>query len=252
MDCGSRTHTKRLLIKDTFNTAQAVIDKKSRPTIRKQKTPPSVFSGFLECGDCNAIMQRTTSTHKGKKYYHMICSTYKKLGKTACTNHLIPEDKIKEALIITLNKLTYAIVDVEKALKNNRRDEISKIRAKLKHDLNASMTERKRIAELKSGLYSDYKQEIISLEDYKDMKQQFETKQTGLDEKIDRLKKELYHLDNDEIYSTDAAKSFIKYSGISEVTRELLGDLVEKIVVDADKNIEIVFKFQDELKPYLS
>ena len=245
------TH-EAIIDKDIFNTAQSIIDKKSRPTVRKQKTPPSIFSGFLECGDCHAVMQRTTSTHKGKKYYHIICSTYKKLGKTACANHLVSEDKIKEALIITINKLTDAIVNVEKALKNNRRDEISKIRARLNHDFNVSMTERKRIAELKSGLYSDYKKEIISLEDYKDMKQQFETKQTGLDEKIDKLKKELYHLDHDKIYSTNAAKSFIKYSGVSEVTRELLGDLVEKIVVDADKNIEIVLKFQDELKPYLT
>ena len=245
------TH-EAIIDKGIFNTAQSIIEKKSRPTIRKQKTPPSVFSGFLECGDCHTTMQRTISTHKGKKYYHMICSTYKKLGKTACANHLVPEDKIKEILIITINKLTDVIINVEKALKDNRRDEVSKIRVKLKHDLNASMIERKRIAELKSGLYSDYKQEVISLDDYKDMKHQFETKQNDLDVKIDRLNKELYHFEHDEIYSTEAAKSFVKYSGVSEITRELLGDLVEKIVIDADKNLEIIFKFQDKLNPYLT
>lgn len=182
----------------------------------------------------------------------MICSTYKKLGKTACTNHLVSESNIKEVLLTTINKLIAVIVDVEKAIKENKRNEISKLRAKLKQELKFSMIERERIASIKAGLYSDYKQDVISLDDYKDMRQQFEVKQIALDKKIDKLNKELYQLDNGKSYSTEAANAFTKYSGISEITRELLGDLVEKIVIDADKNITIIFKFQDELKRYLN
>ncbi len=245
------TH-EAIVERDTFNTAQAIVKKKSRPTVRKQKTQPSILAGFMVCGDCHAVMQRTVSTHNGKKYYHMICSTYKKLGKTACTNHLVSESNIKEVLLTTINKLIAVIVDVEKAIKENKRNEISKLRAKLKQELKFSMIERERIASIKAGLYSDYKQDVISLDDYKDMRQQFEVKQIALDKKIDKLNKELYQLDNGKSYSTEAANAFTKYSGISEITRELLGDLVEKIVIDADKNITIIFKFQDELKRYLN
>jgi hypothetical protein len=245
------TH-EAIIDRDTFNTAQAIVEKKSRPTVRKQRTMPSVLAGFMDCGDCHAVMQRTVSTHNGKKYHHMICSTYKKLGKTGCTNHLISESKIKDVLLTTINKLIDVILDVEKAIKDKNRNEISKLRAKLKQELKSSMIERERIASIKAGLYSDYKQDVISLEDYKDMKQQFETKQNVLDKNIDKLNKDLFQLDNGNSYSTDAANAFTKYSGISEITRELLGDLVEKIVIDADKNIRIIFKFEDELKHYLN
>jgi DNA invertase Pin-like site-specific DNA recombinase len=245
------TH-EAIVDRDTFNTAQAIVEKKSRPTVRKQKTLPSILAGFLVCGDCHAVMQRTVSTHNGKKYYHMICSTYKKLGKTGCTNHLVSESKIKEVLLTTINKLIDVIVDVEKARKDNNRNEVSKLRAKLKQELKSSIIEREKIASIKAGLYSDYKQEVISLDDYKDMKQQFEVKQIALDKKINKLNKDLYQLDNGNSYSTQAANAFTKYSSISEITRELLGDLLEKIVIDADKNIKIIFKFQDELKLYLN
>lgn len=244
------TH-EAIIDKETFGIAQSIIRKKSRPTVRKQRTQPSVLSGFLICADCQSIMQRTTSTHKGKKYYHMICSTYKKLGKTACTNHLVSENKIKDALLETINKLINVIFDVEKALRDNKRNEISKIRTKLKQELNTSMNERKRIAEVKAGLYSDYKQGVISLDDYKDMRCQFESKQNMLDERITKLNNDLYQLDNNKSCSTEAANAFTKYKGVSDITRELLGDLVDRIIVDANKNVKVIFKFHDELKRYM-
>jgi len=243
------TH-EAIISKEIFKVAQSIVEKRSRPTVRKQQTPPSILAGYLVCGDCHSIMQRTTSTHKGKKYRHMICSTYKKLGKTACTNHLVSENNIREALLETINKLIDAIIDVEQAIKDNNRYEIAKIRAKLKNELRSLNAERKRIMTFKSGLYTDYKQEVISLDDYKDMRQQFETQQTVLDTKIDRLNNDLRKLDGDA-FSTEAVGAFVKYKGISRITREILGDLVDRIIVNKDKSIKIIFKFQDEQKRYM-
>lgn len=239
-----------IIDKDTYDIAQNIMAKKSRPTVRKQKTPPSLLAGFLVCGDCSSIMQRTMSTHKGRKYYHMICGTYKKLGKASCSNHLVSEDKIKEVLLTTINKLIEVMADTEKAFKENRLKEVSRLKTKFRQEINKLSIERNRIASLKAELYGDYKEEIISLEDYKDMRQRFERKQENLDLKISKLNDDIYHLENNNMYSTEAAQTFIKYSGIKEITRELIGDLIESIIVDSDKNIKIIFKFQDEISKY--
>ena len=37
-------------------------------------------------------------------------------------------------------------------------------------------------------------------------------------------------------------EKFIKYGTLSEVTREIVTELIEKIVVNGDKSIDIVFK----------
>ena len=37
---------------------------------------------------------------------------------------------------------------------------------------------------------------------------------------------------------------FIKYGTLSEVTREIVTELIEKIVVNGDKSIDIVFKYR--------
>ena len=50
------------------------------------------------------------------------------------------------------------------------------------------------------------------------------------------------------LYNTDVTNTFKKYEDVTEITRELLGDLVEKIIIDKDKNVRIVFKFKDEIK----
>lgn len=241
-----------IIDKETFQIAQSISAKKSRPISNgKLSVQPSVLAGFLVCGDCDSIMQRTISTHKGVKYYHFVCGTYKKLGKDACSNHLVSEEKVKEILLMTINALIDAIVDIEKKIRDNRQSEISKMKMKLKHELYAAQTERRKAASLKSELYIDYKQEVISLEDYKDMKQRFDEQQDTLDVQIEKLGNDIHDLEHNNVYQLDAARSLMKYSEVSEITRELLGDLIERIVIDKNKNIKIIFKFQDELKRHM-
>jgi hypothetical protein len=153
-------------------------------------------------------------------------------------------------LLTTINKLIEVMADTEKAFKENRLKEVSRLKTKFRQEINKLSIERNRIASLKAELYGDYKEEIISLEDYKDMRQRFERKQENLDLKISKLNDDIYHLENNNMYSTEAAQTFIKYSGIKEITRELIGDLIESIIVDSDKNIKIIFKFQDEISKY--
>ncbi|NLT10055.1 MAG: hypothetical protein GXY08_11200, partial [Ruminococcus sp.] len=142
------------------------------------------------------------------------------------------EDKVKEILLTTINTLIDAIVDIEKKIRDNRQGEISKIKTKLKHDLSVAQSERKKAASLKSELYIDYKQEVISLDDYKDMRQRFDEQQNTLDVQIEKFENEIYDLEHNNEFQLDATRSLMKYTRVSEITRELLGDLIERIVVD--------------------
>lgn len=43
---------------------------------------------------------------------------------------------------------------------------------------------------------------------------------------------------------------FGKYQEFTILTRGIVADLADKILIDSDKAIKIVFKFQDEVKKY--
>ena len=84
-------------------------------------------------------------------------------------------------------------------IKDNRRDEISKMRARLKHELSIASAERDKISKIKSELYGDYKQDIISFVDYKDVKERFESKYLTLNDKVHKLTEDIRQLDSSTI-----------------------------------------------------
>jgi hypothetical protein len=71
-------------------------------------------------------------------------------------------------------------------------------------------------------------------------------------EQILSLKQELEKLGSSDVYTTEFMQRFGKYTGISELTRDIVASLVERILIGADKSIRIEFKFQDEMKRYLN
>lgn len=250
-DVVPNTH-EPIVSKTDYEMAQILIKKKSRPMKRKHKTKPSILAGFLFCADCGKKMQRRITTIKGKSYYNFSCSTYKKLGKDSCSSHLIKEDTILDVLLTTINTIIQSMIDVEKAILNSKKKEIGKMVAKSRHQIDTIRAEIEKIEKIKAGLYSDYKMDVISLDDYKEMKKRFEDKLVLLNQKTSDINDQIETISCDTGLNSDAVRLFKQYNGIEKLNRETVGALVNKIIIDHDRNIEIEFKFQDEIKSYCS
>lgn len=207
-----------------------------------------LFQGFIRCGDCRRGMNVNTRKAGRKRvavgYY---CSTYRS-DTTKCSKHYVNE---KELAKVVLKTIKHQI-----KLMANCSDKIFKINKIANPDVNFEILNNKRAEiedeienkmKLKLGLYSDWKDKIISQE-------QFQSYSENYDNEIKELRVRLDLINND----IDDLKELIvinKYDWLyrkfdlkemKELNRDILFDMVDLIYIYEDSKIEIHFKYEDE------
>ena len=202
---------------------------------RKANGNPSVFSGYMTCGKCGRPM--SVSRYLGKdKYRAFYCnSSYKKAIE--CDNRRIKQSTIESAVLHTLNQFLKCFVDIQKAAKS--------VNDKLKK----SESERNIVAEIenkereKRALYSKYKNQELSEEEYRMARQRFESV-------IQKLQQELANSLDEEQTSFEDSDCYNLFQGrrcFKKVTREMVEKFIKRIKVFAPDRIEIEFTFADQL-----
>jgi len=255
-DIVKNTH-EPIVPREQFDTAQSLLMRKAKPTKSNTDTIPSIYSGFLTCSDCGKKMVRNTAYYTdrtaGKTAYNRyVCSTYKKLGSKACASHLIREDVLNDILFDVLDTMIKSIVNVSEAMKKAENTKLNKQIALLENDKYKAREEIKKITKLLEGLYTDYKEEIIYLSEYKDMKISFERRRDNLTSKADMISQQISHLESDGNMQSEDIEKYLSYEGIVQIDRKILIDLVDEIIVDKERNLTINLNAQDELKKYCS
>lgn len=249
------TH-EAIIDEDTFDQVQVLLSKQTRPktdTAKINTTKPSVLAGFVVCADCLTQMQRSKTTKDGRAHYYFRCKTNKQLGHSSCTSHLIAEDVIVEVLLASISSMIDSFVDVEAALHRSANNEVALMRKRLQRQLDAATVERERIANTKAHVFHAY---INKLDDtltddaYVNLRESFDRMDKENRERILSLKQELEKLNNGDEYMTDFMRWFGQYQGITELTREIVASLVERILIYEDKGIRIEYKFADEIQKY--
>jgi DNA invertase Pin-like site-specific DNA recombinase len=245
-----KDHHPAIITQELFEQVQKL--KQSRiKTHFRSTSAPNLFTGFLFCKDCgHRLTPITRKMSNGKRVYY-ICSTYNSKGKQYCQkSHLIKETDLIEQTIGTLilhqDILKETIVFCEQSIPKNKtlsvQTQINKQICGLKKQLSALLLQKTK--DLSSNL--DY-QEILS-ESYKQMEEE-------LLEKIHILKKDL-----NETYTTQnnfkqAAYPLELLNQVIEnqvLTREMIELCIEKIIISASGDTEILLKSKEALHNALS
>lgn len=112
------------------------------------------------------------------------------------------------------------------------------------------MAERAHTQEIKDRLYGDYAEEILTREDFLNYNEVYSKRLEEFDRKIAELEEEQKNLQN-----TPNAYPFLdaygKYRQPTEITRPMVVELIEKIEVYEGGQVEIAFRFQDEIADLL-
>ena len=166
------TH-EAIINKEKFDAAQIQLKIGTSP--KSEETEPSILAGYLKCTDCGKKMVRTSATVNGRTYRRFICSTYKKLGKKACARHIIGEEVLLEIILTTIQTQIKSVVNAESVIKKTQQEIVkSKERLFYGNKIKHIEDELDRIGKLKRGLYEDYKEGIITLDEYNIMKPEYE------------------------------------------------------------------------------
>ncbi len=206
-----------------------------------------LLSGIAVCADCGALMTRKVCTSCGRKYAYYMCSANKKHKK--CSPHRIRqeilEEQTAEAIRETIGQLVEAGEVIRKVgdIQNSRID-----RKKQMERIKACEDEISHYGQMLVSLYEDYREEIVSKEDFGKIRDSFETKRKHSEMAIVRLREEA----EKEAASRDRAAALIgefgKYQNITTLTRTIAVSLLQSVRVHENGKLEVIMDCDDDIR----
>lgn len=234
-----------IISREDFNKVQSLLNRDTRVCVSNNEL--DLFSGFVKCGDCKRGMNKKHIYQPYKDYYYYICNTFKKNGKSACTKHAIRTEKVKEAVFEVVKQYINIAVTMESLIDFiNHSEEKCKETTKYDNALKGKFRERDEINRLLEDLYPDWKKGFISQEMYFSLKDKYEKKKIEILNAIEDLQIQIEAIKNGLTKENRFIENFKKHQNITELTRDIVVELIENVYIYEGGKIEVVVKFRDE------
>lgn len=235
------TH-EAIIDKETFDKAQALLGRNIRESKTEQKA--GLFAGLVRCADCGGGMAKKSNKQNGKEYHYYRCSTVR-VSKDACTLHTIRIDKLEEAVLVFLRKMVEIATEYDKIIKVIN----SSAKRKTENNIIAKALEKHRkdrefVDGMIRDLYPDWKRGDITQEEYHKLKNDFWKKIKKIDKEIEHLKAKLEERENG-MENNSFIESFKKLGNIEKLTRPLVLELIDEILIHEGERITIRLKCKD-------
>ena len=237
-----------IIDKETFEKAQEL---SRRDTKVSQKTKElSIWAGFLKCADCKRAMNKKSSTNKsGSKYEYYICSTYRKKSNKLCTKHTIKEELLEKAVVQAINLHIDLLTNIEQMVKQINQSSFQNLKNEnIENMIKAKQIELSKISNFKRTLYEDWKNGDITRDEYLEYKRKYENDIERLNQNIESLETENQKYKTQNTTNNEWIEKFREKKNITELTRDIMMELIDCIYVQENGNITIKFKFEDEFK----
>lgn len=236
-----------IIDKATFQLVQDLCRKDTRTAPGKRNV--YLLSGFVFCADCGKAMARSES--RGIRYY--ACRTYKDKLRTACSRHSIKIDQVEEVVLAAIQSQISLLESAEALIEEiNQAPVIERESKRIRNLIQQRQEELKKTCKVSDELYMDWKSGDISREEYHRMKARIGEKLEHLQSNIDKLTQEYEEMEqgvqSDDPYLTQ----FLKYRTVTELERGMVVELVDKVLIHENKEVEIVFKYADQFRQIIT
>ena len=244
--CVPNTH-EPLVSRETFNHVQSLqleIFERAK-AIHENIEPysPNVFKGMVLCDRCGRPMHRHRQNKDG--IYWFRCESQVKYGKPACTVVSVKEAELNAEIMATLREQAGAIID--------RYASLDKDAAELKGNGSAAETElRETNRELNNtgrylkSLYESLVNEIITPDEYIQMKSDYEERIRALSLRSDNLRSQIRMAEEERHEYGGFAVAVSAAISAGRLTADIADALIEKIVVRQDKSFDIFYCFDND------
>lgn len=232
-----------IIDEETFNTVQDLLQKNKNDPQNKND---HLLKGFLYCKECGHSIGINTSSDKKRKY--CVCCYYTAHSKFGlCTPHSMNYDKLETAVLEELRKMCKEYIDVttfeskvnEEKRKNNQQD-------KLKRELSKMDLKINQVNNYIDKSYVDKMDGFITAEQYQRVTLKFKGELEELSSKKQELEKEISNIGDEDIKKETemTVKQMKEFLSLKNPSRELLVNLIDKIIISEDKTVEINYKFR--------
>ena len=221
-----------IIDEETWNTVQRIRENRQRPT---KIGKINIFSGHLFCKDCGSKLYYCTSRSYAENRHFYRCSKYKNTSSKSCTSHTIREHILKELVLENIKQILSYICSYEDLF--------------IKQKLETSLEEQKKIDSINKKLLSQYEKRIKDIDNliqhiYEDnisgkitderfttLSLNYEKEQKELKNKVKELANKLDTTKQQELDLTSFVSKVKQYTEISELTPEIINELIDKIYV---------------------
>lgn len=245
----SGTH-EAIIDEESFNAVQNILKKNKS---FKGTKHDYLFKGLLFCSECGARLNVTYSNYALKRYgeyrYTTICYSYSRLYSDICTRHSNSIPELEEVLIKHIKEVCSRYIN------ENLRDELIDMAKKQKQLALKQISNEKRLETISQKildiglyikkLYMDKVKGVVSENDYISLVADF----TKDRDNLIKEKEELIKIINNQKPQIDETAKIEKlakeFLSLEKPTKQLLNELIEKITISENKEINIYFKFNE-------
>ena len=237
------------------NTQEAIIDKDTFWEVQKrlpknvgrnEKKENHLLDGLMYCGDCGHRISVTPRRKKDNRCY-TVCNYYRSYIKQGlCTTHCNNYETLEKVIIDKLKDECKKYINKEK-IKNEVSNSINNNSNNTnKKELESLQIEINKLNEQLDEIYLDKLNKKISLEQFERVKEKLES---SLNLKIKQYQKlNINSINNNDIKNKNKliTKYIKEFLNINDISRELVINLIDKIEIYEDKNINVKLCFYDK------
>lgn len=200
------------------------------------RTPTNIFAGMVKCGDCGRALV--------KKNNHYYCGTYVRCGKQYCTPHKISGDILEAVVRSDLRVILENTNDLKKLV--TEQGARGRERRKGEFERQRIETETQKLQKRKKELYEDYKENLISREEFVAYRQECIKKEALLFMQMRTVQK-MEMTDETDVFRIPWIRRLVETKAVERLDRETVIEMIREIRIYEDRRIAICYKFSGEL-----
>lgn len=233
---------------ENYDNVQRLLKNDTRTSMKKEKL--YCLSGIIKCGDCGSNMSRKTVLSGKKKFVYYVCGNHK--YNKQCSSHSIRAEQLEQCILNVLNHHIEQVIYMDQVLQVLEKIPYQKNKAVKKNkQIISKQEEIKKYNNLCIHLYEDFQDDLITKEEYKEMKEIYRRRVETAEIALHQIQKEIVSITTNNGTTCQWIESFKECGTIMELSREVVASLIDEVLVYNKKagerygRIEVHFKYKD-------
>ncbi len=238
-----------IIAREDFQEVQKIREKNRKVWKDRQGGPGygNVLKGILVCGICHHEMWRNKDVRNGKTQYYFFCGYAYGHSQAKCNTSSMIDYKIFDLVLKQIKLQIELAVETDSVLERMKKSDsqVAVYRMK-KKETEQARDELQRYTYLKTSIYEDLKQGILTKNEYLAAKERYTRKSSELETEWNSKQAELDNFAQCMSGANRWLKAFLKFKDAKELTRDMAVNLLEKVEIYENKRIHIRFRFRNE------
>lgn len=210
--------------------------------VRKEPAEARPLVGKVRCGVCRHSMKRSNSI-PGRAYY--FCESHQYIADSKCTKDRIYESGLTQTVLSAIHTQIEAILDKEQIFDRTKKQSHNEMPSLLEQ-IRQSQALLVKLKESKIKTYEKYKDGTLSRDGYANEKEDISKQIAEMEGQIAELETVLQSCYQKDGQSSFIIESFKRYEGFTELSKEMVDELIDSIYVYESEKIEIAWNHMDE------